>query len=122
MLALYKLHRDGYIVRDAGPPVRWSLAHARTTSPHLESGPSVSSAVGTSPHHVVELFLGWAQIEWSHPQIRAAVEGPNVQRMTAFAPDELRESLRGLKSEPGVEAWEEWFQSASRLRSRSIRL
>lgn len=83
MLALFKMHRDGELVRDAGPPVRWSLAHGHVTTPvATRSAPrkdgdaaAVSGgAVRVTAREVIELYLSWAAVKWSEPQTRAALQ------------------------------------------------
>jgi hypothetical protein len=130
MLALYKMQRDGELIRGAGPPVRWSLAGpsraapvgvtARSTQPSAQ--PALEPASATSAREVVEMYLAWASVSWSEPQTRAALQGPNVQRMTVFSRDELTQSLAALDPLRDVDHWNAWHASATRHRSLSIQL
>lgn len=114
MLALYRLDRDGDLVREAGPPVRWTLAQGAL---HAPPDPS-----GSSPAQILELYLAAAGEQWSEAQTRAALKSPNVARMTPFSPQELAMALRDLRVEDEEDVWTSWFMSASRHRSTSIRL
>jgi hypothetical protein len=131
MLALFKMHRDGELVRDAGPPVRWSLAlelhatrvDARAISVTESEAPAVPAATArVTPREVIELYLGWADMQWSEPQTRAAMQSPNIERMTAYSRAELVQGLESLDVDQRASHWDDWFQAATRRRSGTIRL
>ncbi len=122
MLALYKMQRDGEIIRGAGPPVRWSLAASPREEPVGVAAQSMEPASTTSAWQVVELYLAWASVSWSEPQTRAALQGPNVQRMTVFSHDELTQSLAALDPLRDADHWNAWHEVATRRRSLSIKL
>ena len=131
MLALFKLNRDGEIQRDAGPPVRWSIANGRAATgsgvvdaalPLRQDQARLPSSELVDAHHVVELYLKWADVTWSEPQTRAALQSPNIERMTAFSRAELTESLKTLDVSQTNTHWDDWFEAATRRRSGTIRL
>jgi hypothetical protein len=131
MLVLFKLHRDGEIVREAGPPVRWSLAvipvdaasESSEPSAKICEAPSASEgAMRVAAREVVELYLNWSNAQWSDAQTRAALQSPNIERMTAFSRAELVQSLRELDVNQSIGHWDDWFQAAKRRRSGTIRL
>lgn len=131
MLALFKMHRDGELVRDAGPPVRWSLAlgQAEATVDALyapgrggEAAAVSGGAARVNAREVIELYLGWAGVKWSEPQTRAALQSPNIDRMTAFSRAELTQSLESLDGDQSASHWDDWFQAATQRRSGTIRL